>query len=405
MFTEELQQAVIKVIGTGGGGCNAVDRMMEDGLRGVEFAVANTDAQALRKVGQNTPDVPCIKIQLGEKSTRGLGAGANPAVGKKAAEESLVEIDNFIDGSDMLFITAGMGGGTGTGSAAVIADLAREKNILTVGVVTEPFGFEGKRRKTQARQGIKELKECCDTVIVIKNDRLLEIIDKNTPMLEAFKEVDNVLLSGVQGISDLMSVPGLINLDFADVKSVMSNKGSALMGIGLAKGENRAEEAAKRAIASPLLETSIAGSKGVLMNISGGSSLSLYEVTAAAETVANMCDEEVNLIFGSVINPEIGDEIIVTVVATGFPEEQEVQEKAVKPNAKPAVSPQPVGFAHSAPSISGTQTTAQVQQSKNNEESNVQTYTSRVESEEAEKDKSNSFVDIPAFLRKRAGRG
>ena len=256
------------------------------------------------------------------KLTRGLGAGANPEVGKKAAEESKEQIEEAFRGADMVFVTAGMGGGTGTGAAPVIAQIARDLGALTVGVVTRPFTFEGRKRQTQAIGGITAMKESVDTLIVIPNDKLLEIVDKNTPMLEAFREADNVLRQGVQGISDLIAVPGLINLDFADVKTIMSNKGSALMGIGVSTGENRASEAAKKAISSPLLETSIDGAKGVLMNITGGSNLSLFEVQEAADIVASASDEDVNMIFGSVINDNLKDEIIVTVIATGFTEEQ-----------------------------------------------------------------------------------
>ncbi|MED4972625.1 cell division protein FtsZ [Geobacillus kaustophilus NBRC 102445] len=308
------QLAMIKVIGVGGGGNNAVNRMIEYGVQGVEFIAVNTDAQAL-----NLSKAP-IKLQIGAKLTRGLGAGANPEVGKKAAEESKEQIEEALRGADMVFVTAGMGGGTGTGAAPVIAQIARELGALTVGVVTRPFTFEGRKRATQAASGIAAMKEAVDTLIVIPNDRLLEIVDKNTPMLEAFREADNVLRQGVQGISDLIAVPGLINLDFADVKTIMSNKGSALMGIGIASGENRAAEAAKKAISSPLLETSIDGAQGVLMNITGGMNLSLYEVQEAADIVASAADQEVNMIFGSVINENLKDEIIVTVIATGFNE-------------------------------------------------------------------------------------
>ncbi|KPD01224.1 cell division protein FtsZ [Geobacillus thermocatenulatus] len=308
------QLATIKVIGVGGGGNNAVNRMIEHGVQGVEFIAVNTDAQAL-----NLSKAP-IKLQIGAKLTRGLGAGANPEVGKKAAEESKEQIEEALRGADMVFVTAGMGGGTGTGAAPVIAQIARELGALTVGVVTRPFTFEGRKRATQAASGIAAMKEAVDTLIVIPNDRLLEIVDKNTPMLEAFREADNVLRQGVQGISDLIAVPGLINLDFADVKTIMSNKGSALMGIGIASGENRAAEAAKKAISSPLLETSIDGAQGVLMNITGGMNLSLYEVQEAADIVASAADQEVNMIFGSVINENLKDEIIVTVIATGFNE-------------------------------------------------------------------------------------
>ena len=310
------QLALIKVIGVGGGGNNAVNRMIEHGVDGVEFISVNTDAQALN---HSTAE---IKLQIGTKLTRGLGAGANPEVGKKAADESKEQIEEALRGADMVFVTAGMGGGTGTGAAPVIAQIAKDLGALTVGVVTRPFTFEGRKRQSQAIGGITAMKESVDTLIVIPNDKLLEIVDKNTPMLEAFREADNVLRQGVQGISDLIAVPGLINLDFADVKTIMSNKGSALMGIGVSTGENRAAEAAKKAISSPLLETSIDGAKGVLMNITGGSSLSLFEVQEAADIVASASDEDVNMIFGSVINDNLKDEIIVTVIATGFTEEQ-----------------------------------------------------------------------------------
>lgn len=307
--------ATIKVIGVGGGGNNAVNRMIEHGVQGVEFIAVNTDAQALNLSKAE------IKMQIGSKLTRGLGAGANPEVGKKAAEESREQIEEALRGADMVFVTAGMGGGTGTGAAPVIAQIAKDLGALTVGVVTRPFTFEGRKRAMQAAGGISSMKESVDTLIVIPNDRLLEIVDKNTPMLEAFREADNVLRQGVQGISDLIAVPGLINLDFADVKTIMSNKGSALMGIGVATGENRAAEAAKKAISSPLLETSIDGAQGVLMNITGGANLSLYEVQEAADIVASASDQEVNMIFGSVINENLKDEIIVTVIATGFAEQ------------------------------------------------------------------------------------
>ncbi|MBO8171136.1 MAG: cell division protein FtsZ [Bacillaceae bacterium] len=314
-FDMEMDQlAQIKVIGVGGGGSNAVNRMIEAGVQGVQFIAANTDAQALHLSQAEH------KLQLGEKLTRGLGAGANPEIGKKAAEESREAIENVLRGADMVFVTAGMGGGTGTGAAAVIAEISKEIGALTVGVVTRPFTFEGRKRSVQAEQGIEALKDKVDTLIVIPNDRLLEIVDKNTPMLEAFREADNVLRQGVQGISDLIAVPGLINLDFADVKTIMTDKGSALMGIGVASGENRAAEAAKKAICSPLLETSIDGAHGVLMNITGGANLSLYEVNEAADIVASASDDEVNMIFGAVINEDLKDEIVVTVIATGFDE-------------------------------------------------------------------------------------
>ncbi|CDQ40203.1 MULTISPECIES: cell division protein FtsZ [Virgibacillus] len=319
---EEL--ATIKVIGVGGGGNNAVNRMIEHGVEGVEFIAVNTDAQALNLSKAE------LKIQIGGKLTRGLGAGANPEVGKKAAEESKEQLEEVLQGADMIFVTAGMGGGTGTGAAPVIAQIAKDLGALTVGVVTRPFSFEGRRRSTQAISGIESLKGAVDTLIVIPNDRLLEIVDKNTPMLEAFREADNVLRQGVQGISDLIAKPGLINVDFADVKTIMFDKGSALMGIGVATGETRATEAAKKAISSPLLETSIDGAHGILMNITGGTNLSLYEVQEAADLVTSAADNEVNVIFGSVINENLKDEIVVTVIATGFDETNKQMEQQAK---------------------------------------------------------------------------
>ncbi|WP_114603582.1 cell division protein FtsZ [Staphylococcus sp. EZ-P03] len=304
--------ATLKVIGVGGGGNNAVNRMIDHGMNNVEFISINTDGQALNLSKAES------RIQIGEKLTRGLGAGANPEIGKKAAEESREQIEDAIQGADMVFVTAGMGGGTGTGAAPVVAKIAKEMGALTVGVVTRPFSFEGRKRQTQAAAGVESMKAAVDTLIVIPNDRLLDIVDKSTPMMEAFKEADNVLRQGVQGISDLIAVSGEVNLDFADVKTIMSNQGSALMGIGVSSGENRAVEAAKKAISSPLLETSIVGAQGVLMNITGGESLSLFEAQEAADIVQDAADEDVNMIFGTVINPELQDEIVVTVIATGF---------------------------------------------------------------------------------------
>ncbi|GGA83946.1 cell division protein FtsZ [Ornithinibacillus halotolerans] len=364
------QLATIKVIGVGGGGNNAVNRMIEHGVEGVEFIAANTDAQALNLSKAET------KIQIGGKLTRGLGAGANPEVGKKAAEESKEQLEEILQGADMIFVTAGMGGGTGTGAAPVIAQIAKDLGALTVGVVTRPFSFEGRRRSTQAISGIEALKNSVDTLIVIPNDRLLEIVDKNTPMLEAFREADNVLRQGVQGISDLIAKPGLINVDFADVKTIMFNKGSALMGIGVATGENRATEAAKKAISSPLLETSIDGAHGILMNITGGTNLSLYEVQEAADLVTNAADEEVNVIFGSVINEDLKDEIVVTVIATGFDESKKVEQ----PTAR-------------RPVVGHTQHAAtRVNEDINTREQHTQT--SRPKQEE-------DILDIPTFLRNR----
>jgi len=309
------QMAKIKVIGVGGGGNNAVNRMIEDGVEGVEFIAANTDAQALNASKANHT------IQIGATLTRGLGAGANPEIGRKAVEENRLQIEDALRGADMVFITAGMGGGTGTGAAPAIAEIASQSGALTIGVVTRPFSFEGRKRAQNADSGIRALREAVDTLIIIPNDRLLQIVDKKTPMLQAFREADNVLRRGVQSISDLIAVPGLINLDFADVKTVMSHKGTALMGIGIATGENRAIDAAQKAINSPLLETSINGAQGVIMNITGGNNLSLFEVQEAADIVASTSHEDVNMIFGSVINENLKDEMIVTVIATGFAEE------------------------------------------------------------------------------------
>ncbi|WP_067931561.1 cell division protein FtsZ [Alicyclobacillus kakegawensis] len=354
--------ARIKVVGVGGGGCNAVNRMIDSGIAGVEFIVVNTDAQALRLSKAET------RIQIGEKVTRGLGAGANPEIGKKAAEESREALTNALQGADMVFVTAGMGGGTGTGAAPIIAEISKELGALTVGVVTKPFRFEQKRRMSQAEVGIANLKEKVDTLIVIPNDRLLEIVDRNTPVTEAFKEADNVLRQGVSGISDLIAVPGLINVDFADVKAIMTERGSALMGIGTASGENRATEAAKMAICSPLLETSIEGARGVLMHVSGSENLSLWEVNEAADIVSAAVDPDVNMIFGANINPDLQDDIVVTVIATGF---------EAKPNAAEATA---------AAGVAATRVRTSVADGFN--QANVP---------------SNSW-DVPAFIRRREER-
>ena len=316
--------AQIKVIGAGGGGNNAVNRMVEAGLQGVEFIAVNTDKQALHTSKAEH------KIQIGEKLTRGLGAGANPEVGKKAAEESKDEIIKVLEGADMVFVTAGMGGGTGTGAAPVIAQLAKEMGILTVGVVTKPFVFEGKVRMKNAENGIAELKSKVDTLITIPNDRLLQIVQKNTSMLDAFSMADDVLKQGIQSISDLIAVPGLINLDFADVTSVMKEQGLAHMGIGNATGENRAIEAAREAIQSPLLETSIRGAKGVLLNITGGANLGLLEINEASTLVQESCDPEANIIFGASIREDLAEEIRITVIATGFDEGKQVEQEVIE---------------------------------------------------------------------------
>jgi cell division protein FtsZ len=322
-FDVEMQQfAQIKVIGCGGGGNNAVNRMIKSGLKNVEFIAVNTDKQALM-LSQASQ-----KIQIGDKLTKGLGAGANPEIGQKAAEESKEEIAQAIKGSDMVFITAGMGGGTGTGAAPVIAQIAKSMGILTVGVVTKPFPFEGRKRLLHAEMGIKNLKDSVDTLVTIPNERLLSIVDKKTPLVESFKLADDVLRQGVQGISDLITIPGLVNLDFADVKTIMIDKGLAHMGTGQGKGDNRAQEAAKQAISSPLLETSIVGATGVLLNITGGPDFSLIEMNEAAEIVQQAADPDANIIVGAVIDENLKDEIRITVIATGF--------ETIKAEVKPA---------------------------------------------------------------------
>ncbi len=316
MFDLQMDQiAKIKVIGVGGGGCNAVNRMIESGVKGVEFIVANTDLQVLNVSKAEN------KLQIGQDITNGLGAGANPEVGREAAVESKNDIAEALKGADMVFVTCGMGGGTGTGAAPVIAEIAQNLGALTVGIVTKPFRFEGKRRMEQAVLGIDELKKHVDTLIVIPNDKLRDIIDKSTPMVDAFKEVDNVLHRGVQSISDLIAVSGLVNLDFADVKAVMEKRGNALIGIGLGVGENRAIEAAKQAVSSPLLETSISGATDAIINVTGGNSLTLFEAEDAAEIVRQSANTDINIIFGAVINENLNDEVIVTVIATGFEDE------------------------------------------------------------------------------------
>ena len=321
-FDTNLDGAVIKVIGVGGAGNNAVNRMISEGVQGVEFIVANTDTQALRNSEAET------KIQLGPKLTKGLGAGSLPEIGLKAAEESEEQIREALVGADLIFVTAGMGGGTGTGAAPVVARIAKELGALTVGVVTRPFSFEGPKRGRFAAEGVAQLKANVDTLVTISNNRLLEIVDKKTPMLEAFREADNVLRQGVQGISDLITAPGYVNLDFADVKTVMKDQGSALMGIGVASGENRTAEATKKAISSPLLEVSIDGAEQILLNITGGADLTLFEAQDASDIVAAASTSEVNIIFGTSINENLGDEVIVTVIATGIDEERKHEKKS-----------------------------------------------------------------------------
>src|SRR5947209_568803 len=304
--------AVIKVVGVGGGGTNAVNRMVDAGLAGVEFIAVNTDAQALMVCDAD------VKIHIGSAATRGLGAGADPAVGQAAAQESRDELKEALKGADMIFVTAGEGGGTGTGGAPIVAELARELGALTVGVVTKPFVFEGRKRSQQAEVGIESLRDRVDTLIVIENDRLLQVVEKKTSVVEAFRMADDILRQGVQGITDLITVPGLVNLDFADVRTIMRDAGSALMGIGEASGENRAAEAARAAVSSPLLETSIEGATGIILNITGGPEIGLFEVNEAAEVVTSAADQNANVIFGAVIDDVMGDRVRVTVIATGF---------------------------------------------------------------------------------------
>ncbi|MDO4963134.1 MAG: cell division protein FtsZ [bacterium] len=334
MFGLEMDQvAKIKVIGVGGGGNNAVNRMIESGVKGVEFIVANTDLQVL-----NASKAP-TKIQIGENLTGGRGAGAKPEIGREAALESKKEIEEALAGADMVFVTCGMGGGTGTGAAPIIANIAQDLGALTVGIVTKPFSFEGKKRMEQAISGLQELKKNVDTLIVIPNDKLKEIIDKSTPLLESFKEVDNVLRRGVQSISDLIAVAGLINLDFADVKTIMEKRGTALIGIGIGVGESRATEAALQAISSPLLETSIDGATDAIINVTGGNNLTLFEVDEATEVIRSNAKTDMNTIFGAVINENLNDEVIVTVIATGFDDEDEKIEAAKPKEVEPQQRP------------------------------------------------------------------
>lgn len=335
--SDDNKNAVIKVIGVGGAGGNAVNRMIDEGVQGVSFIAANTDVQALNSNKAEN------KIQLGPKLTRGLGAGSHPEVGQKAAEESQQTIEDSLKGADMIFITAGMGGGTGTGAAPIVAKIAKELGALTVGVVTRPFTFEGPKRGRFAAEGIAQLKENVDTLLIISNNRLLEVVDKKTPMLEAFREADNVLRQGVQGISDLITAPGYVNLDFADVKTVMENQGTALMGIGVASGEDRVIEATKKAISSPLLETSIDGAEQVLLNITGGLDMTLFEAQDASDIVANAATGDVNIILGTSINEELGDEIRVTVIATGIdPTKKENKGRTSRQNQIHSIPQKPV---------------------------------------------------------------
>lgn len=363
--------ARIKVVGVGGSGHNAIHRMITAGLAGVEFVAVNTDAQALHHSKADK------KVQIGKQATRGLGAGMNPEVGRNAAEESKEELIEVLQGADMVFVTCGLGGGTGTGAAPVVAEIGKELGILTVAVVTKPFAFEGAKRREIAERGLEELKEVVDTIIIIPNDRILQIIDKKTSLLDAFRTVDDVLRQGVQGIADLVTIPGLINVDFADVKSVMSGSGSALMGIGRGSGENRAIEAAKAAIDSPLLEVSIDGAKGVLFNITGGKDLGMYEVDEAAKIITKSVDSDAKIIFGAVIDDSMSDEIRITVIATGF---DEVTKK--KSFSKQAASA-PVSFGE-VEGVQGRETVFN---------------TRTIDTPEEEEDSTE--LDIPAFIRKK----
>jgi len=381
------QLAKIKVIGVGGGGSNAVNRMINLGLQGVEFIAVNTDAQALLK------SLAPKRMQIGEKLTRGLGAGAQPEIGQKAAEESREDILDALRGADMVFVTAGMGGGTGTGAAPVVAECAREIGALTVGVVTKPFGFEGIKRSRNAKMGIEALKQHVDTIITIPNDRLLQVVDKKTPITQAFTIADDVLRQGVKGISDLIAVPGLVNLDFADVKSIMSNAGSALMGIGEATGENATVDAAKAAIASPLLETTIEGARGVLLNVTGAEeNLSMYEVNEASNAIHEVVNDQANIIWGAAVDNTMGDTVRVTVIATGFDTQEEIGVQQV-PQQQAKVPPTPV-----MPNLFGSAPTTQVPSQPSQP---VQPGQAQQPQQPQPQQPVEPFIDIPIWMRKK----
>lgn len=385
---EQTSGAQIKVLGAGGGGNNAVDRMIDDKLEGVEFISVNTDCQALAR------SKAAIKIQIGEKLTKGLGAGANPEIGKKAAEESKEEIIEAIKGADMLFITAGMGGGTGTGAAPVIAGIAKELGMLTVGVVTKPFTFEGMKRMQNAEKGIQELKKNVDTLVIIPNQKLLNIIDKKTTMLESFKKADEVLRQGVQGISDLISKPGVINLDFADVRTIMANKGVAHMGIGRAAGEEKTETAAKLAINSPLLDTTVQGAKSVLINFSGDMNLGLLETETAAEFIRESVDPSAEIIFGTTINEELRDEVIVTVIATGL-EDSPVISKSSSISGMPKLEKPPL------PPLATPEETTDTVSEEREAELTEREKAKRATLKVLDKPPDEPRIDIPFFLQKK----
>ncbi|WP_298006291.1 MULTISPECIES: cell division protein FtsZ [Anaerolinea] len=374
--------ARIKVVGVGGGGCNAVNRMIEEGLQGIEFVAVNTDGQALMLSKAD------IRIRIGDKVTRGLGAGGNPEMGRKAAEESAEELYSALKGADMVFVTAGMGGGTGTGAAPIIAQIAKEVGALTIGVVTRPFTFEGARRAKSAEEGIGNLKEHADTLIVIPNDRLLQMVDKRASLQDAFRLADDVLRQGIQGISELITVPGLINLDFADVRAIMSEGGAALMAVGHASGEDRARIAAEMAISSQLLDITIDGARGILFNVTGGPDLTLFEVNQAAAIIKETAHPDVNLIFGAVIDPKIGDEIRITVIATGFDRSgvRPAAERPMRVENSQAPRPRPASTPAPAPSTSERPTATQTPASMEHDFSRVV---------------NTDDFDIPAFLRNR----
>ncbi|MEW6543515.1 MAG: cell division protein FtsZ [Nitrospirota bacterium] len=392
---EEARQPVsIKVLGVGGAGCNAVNTMITTGLSHVEFIAANTDVQAL------TQSLAAFKIQLGPERTRGLGAGAKPEVGKEAALESKDDIMDSLKGADMVFVTAGMGGGTGTGAAPVVASLARELGILTVGVVTKPFKYEGNRRMSHAEDGLRELKKYVDTLLVIPNQRLLELVDKKMPLREAFKVADDVLRQAIKGIADVITTAGHVNVDFADVRTVMTYTGRAVMGMGMARGENRAVEAAQKAVSSPLLEDgNVAGARGVLLNITGGLNMSLHEVDQAAMIIRDAADQDANIIVGQVINEEMGEDLVVTVIATGFEREEQPQKQ------RPLLDRQTTAPAHQQPALAGTRSGAQAEApSRRNLDrpTFLRRLTGRREGQENLGLTMDEEWDVPTFLRKQA---
>jgi cell division protein FtsZ len=407
LFPQSESFARIKVIGVGGGGCNAVNRMIDEGLQGIEFIAVNTDGQALLQSKAQT------RVRVGDKVTRGLGAGGNPEIGRKSAEESAEELYEVLKGSDMVFVTSGMGGGTGTGAAPIVAQIAKEVGALTIGVVTRPFTFEGSRRAQSAEAGIGKLKEHADTLIVIPNDRLLQMVDKRASLHDAFRLADDVLRQGIQGISELITVPGLINLDFADVRAIMSEGGAALMAVGRASGEERARVAAEAAISSQLLDITIDGARGILFNVTGGPSLTLFEVNQAAAIIKETAHPDVNLIFGAVIDPNLADEVRITVIATGFdragvrPMDRPVRiEESTSHASTAGVRARPAGTTPERPAPSSGSTYGASQQNNSRSgsttnRSNVQTNTQQ---DDFQRVMNTDDLDIPAFLRNRTNR-